>query len=119
LSTATDDLPAFHAISASLTSVHAVLKAAYRGDWMSWLRGDWTSWLRGDWMSWLRGDWMSWLRGDWTSWLRGDWTSWLRGDWTSWLRAIPTVADSEIIVMIPNVVASTFLIAPVLSDCVL
>src|SRR5882672_11155178 len=56
---------------------------------------------------------MSWLRGDWTSWLRGDWTSWLRGDWTSWLRAIPTVADSEIIVMILNVVASTFLIAPV------
>jgi hypothetical protein len=34
----------------------------------------------------------------------------------SWLRAIPTVADSEIIVMILNIVASTFLIAPVLSD---
>src|SRR6185295_320729 len=86
LSAATDDLPALHAASASLTRVEAFLNSAERGDWMSWLRGDWMSWLRGDWMFWLRGDWMSWLRGDWMSWLRGDCTSWLRGDWMFWLR---------------------------------
>ena len=107
MSAATDDLPALHATSTSLTSVDAVLKSTYRGDWISWLRGDW----------------MSWPRGDWTSWLRGDWTSWLRGDSTcdralDVCAAIPTVADSEIIVTILNVVASTLLIAPVLSDCV-
>jgi hypothetical protein len=32
--------------------------------------------------------------------------------------AIPTVADSEIIVTILNVVANSLLIAPLLSDCV-
>src|SRR5260370_924624 len=59
LSAATDDFPALHATSASLTSVEAFLKLAERGDWLSCVRGGWMSWVRGDWMSWLRGDWMS------------------------------------------------------------
>src|SRR6202022_1935468 len=55
LSAATDDLPALHAASASLTRVEAFLNSAERGDWMSWLRGAWMACLRGDWLSWLRG----------------------------------------------------------------
>ena len=40
LSAASDDFPALHAASASLTSVEAFWKSAERGDWISWLRGD-------------------------------------------------------------------------------
>ena len=43
LSAASDDFPALHAASASLTSVEAFWKSAERGDWISWPRGDWMS----------------------------------------------------------------------------
>jgi hypothetical protein len=51
LSTASDELPALHAASASLTRVEALLNSAERGAWSSWLRGAWSSWLRGAWSS--------------------------------------------------------------------
>ncbi len=52
LSAATDDFPALHATSASLTSVEALLNLAERGVWRSWLRGDGMSLLPGHSSSW-------------------------------------------------------------------
>src|SRR5712692_9343489 len=108
---------------------------------MSWLRGACTSCDRAPASE--RGACTSWLRGAWTSWLRGACTSCdraparERGACTSWLLAvcvsmafadatsggqevcaIPTVAESETAVITLNTVASTFLIASILSDFV-
>ena len=47
LSAASEEFPALHAASASLTRVEAFLSSAERGAWSSWLRGAWSSWLRG------------------------------------------------------------------------